>query len=861
MHSQLLSSIPPTTTTTLEAMDLDADLYGDVAGSVADEKLLESPTQISKAEVPVSEPVEKSSVAPAPPDHSTATSSASASQPSVPATLAQPVQQIPTYQDPTIYRDTSSGMQAGNERRFSALEHRGAVTSESTGEFFSQFGRVVDSTAVLDRETGRSKGFGFISLEDANVQQFLGFGHLEIDGVERFPQSPHHRPPLSHHAPSFHHTDYTRRVMLNGVRRSSRQAMNRLSELFPLIKSLKLNPAVVDTLAPRELQLQSIGFLRQFSPFDELNNLDPDFAALQQAFESGAARSTADAQEDDCVGHGHEEEDNSSLESSGEGSLERAVGTRCVVQISTQTPSSPALPNSKRKATSTSDQERPNAATKLRRIDPRSPLPPGVDPLPTGSTTATSRSVHLVWSATSGDGFHAFSAFPPGFNPQAPRFQPVRPLHLSSPEWRRMRKHQHRKWSLSQRVNKSTKVHVSPGEFNVVEDSRISKPAWMGLKASADLRIPIQDSILKPNTESAALLFKDITLVPYVPHLALAVGDSLGHLFLYCSRLTGDMIKDLLPQVNAVVPKFVSAITKPFGQNDMLLNSRGEHWFSIAGHDRNNKSVNHFHLAPPRCLFLTPLSDSCRHPVPAAESPGSHDPLPARFHSSKTNVSLSFLPTRFTIEHNTSAYGCEILKAHFPAIAKRYQDSINYMRLKYGIEAMFGLFFNFCLNAPRKGVKRVFCKPHVDWKNIAFGVCMIYVYGHFNHREKCWLVIWEAGIALEIPPGVFVFYPSSLFLHFNVDLSHLPIFTTQNGERPTADNSTPLYFCGCESHTGNQGWADADGRGSMVWFNQASMIQTSELGVATIQQARRMGLNTTCDTDSWVAQGVFPSIT
>ena len=49
-------------------------------------------------------------------------------------------------------------------------------------EFFSQFGKVIDSTVMLDRETGRSKGFGFISLEDVNVQPFLGFGHLEIDG-------------------------------------------------------------------------------------------------------------------------------------------------------------------------------------------------------------------------------------------------------------------------------------------------------------------------------------------------------------------------------------------------------------------------------------------------------------------------------------------------------------------------------------------------------------------------------------------------------------------------------------------------------------------------------------------------------
>lgn len=58
----------------------------------------------------------------------------------------------------------------------------GSVTSESMREFFSQFGRVVDSTVMLDRETGRSKGFGFVSFEDTNVQPFLGFGNLQIDG-------------------------------------------------------------------------------------------------------------------------------------------------------------------------------------------------------------------------------------------------------------------------------------------------------------------------------------------------------------------------------------------------------------------------------------------------------------------------------------------------------------------------------------------------------------------------------------------------------------------------------------------------------------------------------------------------------
>ena len=58
----------------------------------------------------------------------------------------------------------------------------GTVTSESMRDFFSQFGKVIDSTVMLDRETGRSKGFGFVSFENANIDHILGFGKLEIDG-------------------------------------------------------------------------------------------------------------------------------------------------------------------------------------------------------------------------------------------------------------------------------------------------------------------------------------------------------------------------------------------------------------------------------------------------------------------------------------------------------------------------------------------------------------------------------------------------------------------------------------------------------------------------------------------------------
>ena len=49
-----------------------------------------------------------------------------------------------------------------------------------------------------------------------------------------------------------------------------------------------------------------------------------------------------------------------------------------------------------------------------------------------------------------------------------------------------------------------------------------------------------------------------------------------------------------------------------------------------------------------------------------------------------------------------------------------------------------------------------------------------------NADEKIWLVIWEAGLILQIPAGTLVVYPSALFLHFNVNIdgikeSRLPI--------------------------------------------------------------------------------------
>jgi RNA recognition motif-containing protein len=58
------------------------------------------------------------------------------------------------------------------------------VTNSSLEELFSQFGRVQSAEVVQDRDTGRSKGFGFVEMADENGAQeaIRGLNEKEHDG-------------------------------------------------------------------------------------------------------------------------------------------------------------------------------------------------------------------------------------------------------------------------------------------------------------------------------------------------------------------------------------------------------------------------------------------------------------------------------------------------------------------------------------------------------------------------------------------------------------------------------------------------------------------------------------------------------
>jgi cold-inducible RNA-binding protein len=58
------------------------------------------------------------------------------------------------------------------------------VTNSSLEELFSQFGRVQSAEVVMDRDTGRSKGFGFVEMADDNAanEAISGLNEKEHDG-------------------------------------------------------------------------------------------------------------------------------------------------------------------------------------------------------------------------------------------------------------------------------------------------------------------------------------------------------------------------------------------------------------------------------------------------------------------------------------------------------------------------------------------------------------------------------------------------------------------------------------------------------------------------------------------------------
>jgi RNA recognition motif-containing protein len=59
-----------------------------------------------------------------------------------------------------------------------------SVTDDTLESNFSEFGGVSSAKVMMDRETGRSKGFGFVEMASAEVAQaaITGLNGMSVDG-------------------------------------------------------------------------------------------------------------------------------------------------------------------------------------------------------------------------------------------------------------------------------------------------------------------------------------------------------------------------------------------------------------------------------------------------------------------------------------------------------------------------------------------------------------------------------------------------------------------------------------------------------------------------------------------------------
>ena len=57
-----------------------------------------------------------------------------------------------------------------------------ATNSDDLRELFASFGNVTSAQVVIDRETGRSRGFGFVEMSDGGDQAIQALNGKEVDG-------------------------------------------------------------------------------------------------------------------------------------------------------------------------------------------------------------------------------------------------------------------------------------------------------------------------------------------------------------------------------------------------------------------------------------------------------------------------------------------------------------------------------------------------------------------------------------------------------------------------------------------------------------------------------------------------------
>ncbi|KAJ3727448.1 hypothetical protein C8R42DRAFT_716909 [Lentinula raphanica] len=297
---------------------------------------------------------------------------------------------------------------------------------------------------------------------------------------------------------------------------------------FPQVENAKPSAVHgVDFWQPRWLQLESLGILRNFSKLEDLQNIDPELQQLDELLEQAPATPAT----------------NSEVEVD----LEQLEAYDFSIRLNQVDADKQATPLASSSITEESSSESEEATLHSTAILPALSFTTAGPSSSIGGTSSFSSQPNLIpLSATSATkpthrkhkskrsskakassqpllpkipqvGFEQLVAARALFNPHTLEFRPSLPEALKGKLRQQERKRQQRQWSLYHKYSETAQIMLSGQNFKIFKDGRISRPAWMGLKASVDIRNQIMEAISKPGSDLAREMFEGIDLIPYTP--------------------------------------------------------------------------------------------------------------------------------------------------------------------------------------------------------------------------------------------------------------------------------------------------------------------------------------------------------
>jgi hypothetical protein len=134
--------------------------------------------------------------------------------------------------------------------------------------------------------------------------------------------------------------------------------------------------------------------------------------------------------------------------------------------------------------------------------------------------------------------------------------------------------------------------------------------------------------------------------------------------------------------------------------------------------------------------------------------------------SKRSQASLWVNPHSFTAAVIPIKYKLGAFAMWMPKLHKYYVDHLDTL-LQHDCKLHQNFHNSVWSSTTINFSPRTCCKKHMDFNNLPFG---IYAAGNYKLKEGSHLVLWEAGLVIEFPPGSMILIPSTVLMRSNAPI-------------------------------------------------------------------------------------------